>query len=106
MGGAFLYKAVTLWGQGATVIQVYGKPLQKPFCLSQLHNPSTFLPSHKPKGGLVQNASASLLSTCQTKAMDKDRPGSELRLPGREPRWKKAASRDKDSGRPLHPNPH
>lgn len=33
--GRFLYKAVTLWGQGATVIQLYGKALQKPFCLSQ-----------------------------------------------------------------------
>lgn len=33
--GPFLYKAVTLWGQQATVIQLYGQPLQKPFCLSQ-----------------------------------------------------------------------
>lgn len=78
MGGAFLYKDVTLWGQGATMIQLYGKPLQKPSCLSQLHNLSTFLPGHKPKGGLVQNAFALPQSTRQAKAMRKDRPGSGL----------------------------
>lgn len=48
MGGAFLYKAVTLWGQGATVIQFHREPLQKPFCLPPLHSPSAFLPGHKP----------------------------------------------------------
>lgn len=48
MGGSFLYKAVTLWGQGATVIQFYGKPLQKPFCLSPGLQSSTLLLDHKP----------------------------------------------------------
>ncbi|EPY80733.1 T-cell receptor beta chain C region isoform 1-like protein [Camelus ferus] len=38
-----------------------------------------------PKGGLGQNASASPPATCQVKATDKDRPGSELQLPGRKP---------------------
>lgn len=43
MGGAFLYKAETLWGQGSTMIHFYRKPLQKPLCLTQPHRFSTFL---------------------------------------------------------------
>lgn len=104
MGGAFLYKAKTLWGQGSTVIHFYGKPLQKPLCLIQPH--SFFTLSHRPKSGLDHNASTSLLTTYPDKAKDKDKPGSELKLPGKEHICEKDTSVGlwgKDSGRPLHP---
>lgn len=79
----------------------------------------TFLPSPTPQslcisprsqalGGFVLRVSSSSLSTGQVKATDKDRLGSELKFAGREPRCKKdpsEPSREKDSGRALHPTP-
>ena len=80
MGGAFLYKDETLWGLGATVIHLYGKPLQKLFCLS--HSPSP--PGSQARGCPGSEPLQGTPVYCLPEAIVKDRPGWELKLPGRE----------------------
>lgn len=108
MGGAVFVQSCNIVGTGATVIQLYGKPLQKPCCPSQRPGSLYFPPGSQAHRRLGQNASASPQPTCQAKAMDKDRwARTEASRQGGQ-LWKNAsvAFQVKDAGRPLHPSPH
>lgn len=107
MGGAVFVQSCNIVGTGATVIQLYGKPLQKPCCPSQCPGSLYFSSGSQAHRRLGQNASASPQPTCQAKAMDKDRwARTEASRQGGQ-LWKNAsvAFQVKDAGRPLIPAP-